>query len=124
MAALCAIAAPSAELQKEEAERAQRTPEVAPNLLLPDEDSVLVLDTFHSLPELVPLTQQGGDLNKQTAHNMLRAALNPLAASHQILEIKGERADVQLHVPDPVLYIRVGEDAGGDGGGGFTVDTH
>jgi len=115
----------SPELQKEEAERAARTPEVAPNLLLPDEDSVLVLDTFHSLPELVPLTQQGGDLNKQTAHNMLKAALNPLAASHQILEIKGERADVQLHVPDPVLYIRVGDDPGGDGGGGgFAVDTH
>jgi hypothetical protein len=113
----------SPELQKEESERAERTPEVAPNLLLPDEDSVLVLDTFHSLPELVPLTQQGGDLNKQTAHNMLKAALNPLAASHQILEIKGERADVQLHVPDPVLYIRVGEDPG-DTGSGFTVDTH
>jgi hypothetical protein len=112
------------ELQKQEAERAARTPEVAPNLLLPDEDSVLVLDTFHSLPELVPLTQQGGDLNKQTAHNMLKAALNPLAASHQILEIKGERADVQLHVPDPVLYIRVGEDTGDDAGSGFTVDTH
>ena len=114
----------SPELQKEEAERAARTPEVAPNLLLPDEDSVLVLDTFHALPELVPLTQQGGDLNKQTAHNMLKAALNPLAASHQILEIKGERADVQLHVPDPVLYIRVGEDTGDGGGSGFTVDTH
>lgn len=115
----------SPELLKEEAEQAARTPEVAPNLRLPDEDSVLVLDTFHSAPELVPLVQQGGDLNKQTAHNMLRAALNPLAASHQILEIKSERADAQLHVPDPVLYVRVGADDGGaSGGGGFTVDTH
>ncbi len=118
----------SPELQKEEAERAARTPEVAPNLRLPDEDSVLALDTFHATPELVPLEQQGGDLNKQTAHNMLRAALNPLAASHQILEIKGERADAQLHVADSMLYVRVGADdrdvTDAGGGGGFTVDTH
>ena len=115
----------SPELQKEEAEIAARTPEVAPELRLPDEDSVLVLDTFHAVPELVPLQQQGGDLNKQTAHNMLRAALNPLAASHQILEIKGERADAQLHVGDPVVYVRVGKDDDGTGSGaGFTVDTH
>jgi len=115
----------SPELQKEETERAQRTPEVAPDLRLPDEDSVLVLDTFHSVPELVPLAQTGGDLNKQTAHNILKAALNPLAASHQIVEIKGERADVQLHVADPVLYVRVGEEADSTGGPvGLTVDTH
>lgn len=115
----------SPELQKEEAARAARNPEVAPNLRLPDEDSVLVLDTFHGTPELVPLEQKGGDLNKQTAHNMLKAALNPLASSHQILEIKEERADVQLHVADPVLYVRVGpEDADDTGGPAFTVDTH
>jgi hypothetical protein len=115
----------SSELAKEEARRAEVMPEVAPNLRLPDEDSVLVLDTFAGTPELVPLQQQGGDLNKQTAHNMLRQALNPLASSHQILQIKGERADEQMHVPDPVLYVRVGEDdAGPDSGSGMVVDTH
>jgi hypothetical protein len=114
----------SPELVKEEAEHAARTPEVAPNLRLPDEDSILVLDTFHATPELVPLEQRGGDLNKQTAHNMLRAAVNPLASSHQLVEIKGERADVQLHVPDPTLYVRVGEDDPPADGGGITVDTH
>jgi len=116
----------SPELQKEEAARAARNPEVAPNLQLPDEDSVLVLDTFHGTPELVPMEQKGGDLNKETAHNMLRMALNPLASSHQILTIKDERADVQLHVADPVIYVRVGaEDADyTTGGPAFTVDTH
>ena len=111
----------SPELVKEEAARASRTPEVAPNLRLPDEESVLVLDNFHSVPELVPLEQEGGDLNKHTAHNMLRSALNPLASSHQILEIKGERADAQLHVADPVLYVRVGKDDVDDSSGGSTV---
>jgi hypothetical protein len=115
----------SPQLQKEEAARLARNPEVAPNLRLPDEDSVLVLDTFHGTPELVPMEQKGGDLNKQTAHNMLKTALNPLASSHQILQIKDERADVQLHVAEPVLYVRVGpEDPGDDSGGEFVVDTH
>ncbi len=117
----------SPELAMEEAERQSRTPEVAPNLRLPDEDSVLVLDTFQAVPELVPLDQQGGDLNKQTAHNMLKAALNPLASAHQILEIKGEKADHQIHVPDPVFYVRVGDDDGtpvSSGGGSLVVDTH
>jgi hypothetical protein len=116
----------SPELQKEEAARAARNPEVAPNLRLPDEDSMLVLDTFHGTPELVPLEQKGGDLNKQTAHNLLKSALNPLASSHQILQIKEERADVQLHVPDPAIYVRVGPEDPDDttGGPAFTVDTH
>jgi hypothetical protein len=116
----------SPELAKEEAERAQRTPEVAPDLRLPDEDSVLALDTFRGTPELVPLSQQGGDLNKQTAHNILKASINPLSSAHQILQIKGEKADVQLHVPNPVLYVRVGKDDDGSvsTGGAITVDTH
>ena len=114
----------SPELQKEEAERAARTPEVAPNLLLPDEDSVLVLDTFNGAPELVPLSQVGGDLNKQTAHNLLKGIINPLSSAHQLVEIPREKADVQLHVPDPVLYVRVGKDDADSGSaGGFVVDT-
>ena len=114
----------SPELQKEEADRTARTPEVAPNLRLPDEDSLLLLDTYNSTPELVPLGQEGSDLNKQTAHNMLRQTVNPLASAHQLVTIKGERADVQVHVADPVLYVRVGkDDADADTGGSFTVDT-
>ena len=67
----------SPELQKEEADRAARTPEVAPNLRLPDEDSLLLLDTYNATPELLPLAQEGSDLNKQTAHNMMRQTVNP-----------------------------------------------
>ena len=45
------------ELLKEEADRAAWTPEVAPDLRLPEQDSVLALDYFHGAPELVPLVQ-------------------------------------------------------------------
>jgi len=115
----------SPELAKEEADRAARTPEVAPNLRLPEETSVLVLDTFNNTPELVPLEQQGGDLNKETAHNVLKVEVNPSSSPHRLLDIPGDRADIQVHVPTPVLYLRVGADDTEDAGSSaITVDTH
>jgi hypothetical protein len=117
----------SPELAKEEAARAALTPEVAPQLRLPEEDSALALDTFRDTPELVPMPQAGSDLNKETAHGMLKGTINPMSSPHRITDIPRERADVQLHVPDPVFYIRV--NGGNDedlvtSGSAFTVDTH
>lgn len=120
----------SPELAREEAARAARTPLVATagnaELHLPEDDSVLVLDTFQGTPELVPLPQQGSDLNRETAHAVLKKEINPAASPHDLLFLKGERADVQLHVADPVFFVRLeGKgDAEADGGGSrFTVDT-
>lgn len=113
------------ELLKEEADRASLTPEVAKDLYLPEQDSVLALDTFHGAPELVPLSQNDSDLNRNTGHNILRAVVNPLSSPHQVAQLKGERSDVQLHVASPVFYIRVGDDAvPPTGGTPLTVDTH
>ncbi len=111
------------ELLKEEADRASFTPEVAPDLELPEQDSVLALDTFQSTPELIPLAQSAGELNRNTAHNILKATINPHSSSHGIVELKGYRSAAQLHVPDPLFYIRIGEDPPTGGGGTFTVDT-
>jgi hypothetical protein len=112
------------ELAKEEADRASRSPEVAKDLHLPDEDSVLVLDTYRGQPQLAILQQTDGELNRQTAHNILRQTLNPLAHAHQLIEIKGQTAPVQLHVGDPEIYVRMDDDAGEPlQGGSFQVDT-
>src|SRR6202453_4933890 len=113
------------ELLKEEADRAALTPEVAKDLRLPEEDSTLALDTFHGTPELVPLAQTDSDLNRNTGHNLLKAAVNPLSASHQIVELKGESSPIQLHIKDPVLYLRIGDESvGNTAGTPLTVDTH
>ena len=113
------------ELAKEEADRAARSPEVAKDLHLADEDAVLVLDTYRGQPQLAILQQTDGELNRQTSHNILRQTLNPLASAHQLVEIKGEVAPVQLHVPDPELYVRMADDDGAEvtSGGAFQVDT-
>jgi len=113
------------ELLKEEADRAALTPEVATDLRLPDDDSTLALDTWHGTPELVPLAQTDSDLNRNTAHNVLRASINPLSTAHPIVELRGETSPVQLHVKDPVFYLRIGDETVGDTGGpALTVDTH
>jgi hypothetical protein len=111
------------ELAKEEADRAAIMPEVAPNLKLPEQESVLVLDTWQGTPELVPLTQSDGELNRQTGHSVLRGILNPRAAPHRIVTLKGETAAVQLHVSQPELYLRM-DDATIPDGEAMTIDTH
>ena len=113
------------ELLKEEADRRALTPEIAPDLHLPDLDSVVALDYFQGTPELVPLVQSEGDLNHTTSHNILKQAVNPRAAAHAIVQLKGEQAAVQMHVPQPVIYLRVGDDSGvSRGGTPLVVDTH
>jgi hypothetical protein len=116
----------SPELAKEEAERAALTPEIAPDLRLPDDDSVVALDTFRATPELVPVPQVGSDLNKETAHAVQKAAINPASSAHRLLDIPGYGSDIQLHVADPVFYVRVGPDDAAEtsGGAAITVDTH
>lgn len=113
----------SPSLAKEEADRATYSPLVQPGLRLPPELSVIALDTFSATPQLVPLPQQGTDLSREGAHGVLPQAVNPLSAPHRILELKHPRADVQLHVANPVFYVRIGDDLA-DTGTGFQVDTH
>jgi hypothetical protein len=113
------------ELLREEADRAAWTPEVAPDLHLPEQDSVLALDLFDGAPELVPLVQSDGELNRVTGHNVLKLAINPRSASHQIEQLKGEEAQVQLHTATPAIYLRLGDDTGVfRGGTPLIVDTH
>ena len=113
------------ELVREEAEIAARTPEVAPTLHLPEEVSVMALDLYDSGNELVYLPQSEGDLNKNTGHNVLKAVVNPFASAHQLLQLKGTRAQTQLHTGTPVIYMRIGDnlppEAADDA---FKVDTH
>lgn len=114
--------------QEEEAEkRAEEaeSPTVAPGLRLPDGGGVFLLDNFRGQPQLVEMVQNGGELNKQTGKNILRAAMNPLTlSSKQTIEIKGLHARVQAHEAQPVFYMNVNQaDSGPDAGGAPSKDT-
>jgi hypothetical protein len=97
----------AAQIDKEEQRERARTPYVASNLRLPDQDGVWALDTFRDMPELVALTQNTGGINRETGHNVLRSTLNPLGGMKQAVQIPGAKARVELHVNDPVLYVSI-----------------
>jgi hypothetical protein len=91
-----------------DAQAEDATPTVAPGLSLPDGGGVFLLDTFQGQPQLLELAQSGGELNRHTGKNILRAAINPVAlSSKQTIELPGERAKIQAHVSQPVIYIDI-----------------
>lgn len=104
----------AAELDREvEAERRAeeaKTPEVAPGLRLPEDAGMLLLDTFQSQPQLVPLEQQGGEINRDRKGNILRAVIIPIASSKQSIEIDGLHAKVQSHATLPSIYVNLQPD--------------
>jgi len=112
------LAPEAVELDKElEAERKAeqvRSPEVAPGLRLPDEGGVFVFDTFESQPQLAELQQSGGDLDKNTKYNVLRAVMNPLAGVKQNIQLPGLHSKVQSHTTVPSLYMNLDSNNGSE----------
>ncbi len=101
----------AAELDKElEAERKAeqaRSPQVAPGLRLPDEGGIFLLDTYENQPQLAELQQSGGDVDKNTKSNILRAVIKPLAGAKQTIELPGAHSKIQSHTTVPSLYINI-----------------
>jgi hypothetical protein len=101
----------AAALEKEiEAERAAEealSPHVLPGLQLPEEGGVFLLDTYEGNPELVPIEQRGGSVNKNMKGNILRSTVNPVASARQTVEVPGKHAPMQSHVGVPALYINI-----------------
>lgn len=96
------------EIAKADEADEREAPLIVPGLRLPNTGGVFLQDEFNKQPELVELVQNGGELNKHTGRNILRAAVNPLAlSSTQTIELKGEHARVQSHVEQPAIYLNV-----------------
>jgi hypothetical protein len=95
------------ELEADRESEEARSPHVAPGLQLPEEGGVFLLDNYQSRPELVPIDQRGGAVNKNMKSNILRSAVNPIASNKQTVEVPGKHAPVQAHVSVPALYINI-----------------
>ncbi|MBW4027457.1 MAG: hypothetical protein HIU93_08650 [Acidobacteria bacterium] len=110
--------------QQERADELARQPFVAPNLRLPDESGVWVMDTYKNTPELVRLEQSNGDVNRDTGHNVLRSAINPLGGAKEPIQIDGARSKVQLHVNLPEIYVSLDGGSNAAPDNAMPVDTH
>lgn len=86
-----------------------RSPQVAPGLRLPQDGGIMLLDTFQGQPQLVELQQSGGEINRNIKHNILRAAINPVASARQSIELPGPHAAIQAHTGLPSVYVNVNE---------------
>lgn len=95
------------EIEAERQEEELKSPHVAPALRLPPEGGVYALDTYLGQPQLLPLEQSSGEINRNTAHNVLRAAINPIAGAKHTIELAGPSAKVQAHALLPAVYINV-----------------
>ncbi len=104
------VAAVDAEEEAERKREEEKSPEIKPGLRLPSQGGVFLLDVYRNNPELIELVQNGGQINANRKANVLRAAINPLAKAKQTIEIKGRHAQVQSHVPQPVIYINIDMD--------------
>jgi hypothetical protein len=106
-----ALAPEAVELDKQlESERKAEqalSPQVAPGLRLPDETGIFLLDTYENQPQLSELQQSGGEVDKSTKSNILRAAVNPLAGVKQTIELPEAHAKIQSHTAVPSLYINI-----------------
>jgi hypothetical protein len=102
------------EMEEERQEEERTSPHVAPGLRLPSEGGVYALDSYLSEPELLPLDQNSGEVNRQVGRNVLRSAVNPISGSKRTVEVAGPSAKVQIHASLPTIYINlepVDEDA-------------
>jgi hypothetical protein len=100
------------ELEAQRAEDESKSPHVAPGLRLPEDGGVYALDTYLTEPQLIPLDQTGGEVNRHTGHNVLRGVINPVGGSKRTIELPGARSNLQVHAALPTIYIGLnsGED--------------
>jgi hypothetical protein len=97
------------ELAAEQAAELAKLPQVAPGLRLPDDGLVFMLDNYQNQPQLVGLEQNGGEVDRNTRANILRAVIDPIASAKQTIELDGPQASIQAHVPTPSIFINLKE---------------
>jgi hypothetical protein len=98
------------ELAAERAAEDAKRPEVASGLRLPEDGGVLLLDTFESQPQLVPLEQKLVHVNQKTGERDLPHCINNVCADPDVkdkLDLAGPHADVQAHIQAPVLFVKL-----------------
>jgi hypothetical protein len=102
-------------------EAMSNTPLVAPELRLPAEGGVFLLEELAGKPVLSKIDANKSQVNDNAAKNMLRKSIIPIASQTQTIELKGAAAKVRVHVPLPAIYVDMDNDQGVIPGDSFRI---
>ena len=113
----------AAAIDEEENADRNRNLTVAPNLQLPDDTGIWVLDAFHDTPELVELEQ--GNINQKTGHNIQRSPLASNGSTKQNISMNERHAKAAMHEPLPIFYVSIDSEKQREpSADAVTIDTH
>lgn len=102
-------------------EAMSNTPLVAPELRLPAEGGVFLLEDVAGKPVLSKIDGNKVQVNDNTGKNLLRKSVIPIASQVQTIELKGAAAKVRVHSASPAIYVDVENDQGPMPGDNFRI---
>ena len=88
------------------------TPLVAPELRLPSDGGVFLLEDRAGKPVLSKIAGNKVQENDHAGKNVLMRSVNPVASVVQTTELKGSAAKVRVHSPAPSIFVDVEDDQG------------
>jgi hypothetical protein len=97
------------------------TPLVAPELRLPSEGGVFLLEEVAGKPVLSKVETNKIQVNDNTGKNMLKKSIIPIASQEQTIELKGPTAKMRVHSATPTIFVDVENDQGAIPGGNFRI---
>jgi hypothetical protein len=88
------------------------TPLVAPELRLPAEGGVFLMEEVAGKPVLHKMEGTKIQVDDNIGKNMLKRSINPVSSQTQTVELKGAAAKVRLHTVTPSIFVDMENDQG------------
>jgi hypothetical protein len=88
------------------------TPLVAPDLRLPAEGGIFLLEEAAGKPLLHKVEGTKIQVDDNVGKNMLKRSVIPVASQTQTIELKGAAAKLRLHTPAPSIFVDIENDQG------------
>ncbi len=97
------------------------TPLVAPELRLPPDGGVFLLEELAGKPVLQKIDGNKTQENDHAGKNMLKRSVIPIASQVQTIELKGAAAKVRVYSATPSIFVDVEDNQGSIPGESFRM---
>jgi hypothetical protein len=88
------------------------TPLVAPDLRLPAEGGIFLLEETTGKPLLHKVEGTKIQVDDNLGKNMLKRSINPVSSQTQTIELKGAAAKLRVHTPAPSIFVDIDNEQG------------